>query len=363
MVPLFHSKNAHDAETMRHSAAGFNPSSAGVPNGNYFALPFSVEESPLALLSAPWDATVSYRAGTAAAPSAIIAASSQVDLFDIEYGNIWQHKIGTIPIDHEIIKHGKAARSAACKVIAALEKGMPEDSPFIIKNTSKVNAASHWFNARIRAAAAAMLAQGKIVGLVGGDHSAPYGLLMALCERHAEFGILHIDAHADLRERYEGFEFSHASIMYNALRCMPQVQRIVQVALRDMCQEESAMAENDMRLTQFNAYRIAEQLYSGISWHQICENIVAALPREVYISFDIDGLSPDNCPSTGTPVPGGLSFMQAAYLLRRVGAGRRIIGFDLCEVCPRHDDEWDAIAGARMLYKLCGSALCTANSD
>jgi agmatinase len=104
---------------------------------------------------------------------------------------------------------------------------------------------------------------------------------------------------------------------------------------------------------------MASKAFEGTTWAQQCQEIIAHLPEKVYISFDIDGLAADNCPATGTPVPGGLSFNQALYLLEKVVAsGRKIVGFDLVEVAPADkQDEWDANVGARMLYKLCGLIL------
>ena len=99
-------------------------------------------------------------------------------------------------------------------------------------------------------------------------------------------------------------------------------------------------------------------MFNGENWDSVCNRIISHLPERVYISFDIDGLSPDNCPHTGTPVPGGLSFQQAVYLLEKIAdSGRRIIGFDLCEVTPTEEDQWDANVGARMLYKMCNVTL------
>jgi agmatinase len=340
----------------------FNPNQIGIPNGNYFALPFTAQEAALVLLSAPWDVTTSYRAGTAQAPQAIIDASAQVDLFDLTYGDIWQCGIGTLPIDKQICKCNARMRTKAARAIALLEKGIDETHSSVAKLTTEVNLASQWFNDKIYTATAALLQQGKRVGLVGGDHSVPYGYLRALAEQHSGFGILHIDAHCDLREKYEGFEFSHASIMYNVLTNIPQVQKIVQVGIRDLCADEHTLARSDSRICLFDNYAMAKELFEGSTWAHICEKIIVALPPKVYISFDIDGLMPDNCPNTGTPVPGGLSFLQTCYLLQQLNkAGKQIIGFDLCEVNPDAQGEWDAIVGARILYKLCGCALygCT----
>jgi agmatinase len=195
--------------------------------------------------------------------------------------------------------------------------------------------------------------QGKLVGLVGGDHSIPLGFLRALCEKYDRFGILQIDAHADLRKAYEGFAYSHASIMYNALK-VPAVNRLVQVGIRDICEEEEKVMQRAMgRVVTFYDDDIKSQQYEGKTWTSICDEIINTLPDLVYISFDIDGLDPKLCPSTGTPVAGGLEFDQAKYLITKlVHSGRKIIGFDLCEVAPG-PTEWDANVGARMLYHLC----------
>jgi agmatinase len=94
--------------------------------------------------------------------------------------------------------------------------------------------------------------------------------------------------------------------------------------------------------------------FEGKTWKRQCEEIIATLPQNIYISFDIDGLSPDLCPNTGTPVPGGFSFREMDYLLNMLAtSNRRIIGFDLCEVSPGKESDWDANVGARVLFKLC----------
>jgi agmatinase len=211
----------------------------------------------------------------------------------------------------------------------------------------------------VRATATRHLDEGKLVAVLGGDHSTPLGLLDALAARYegAEadgFGILQFDAHADLRAAYEGFEFSHASIMYNALKIKP-VQRLVQVGIRDICEAEARLAdESNGRVTIFYDAYLQEERLNGTPWKKICKKIVANLPQHVYISFDIDGLDPKLCPGTGTPVPGGLEFEQACYLIKYVvKSGRRIIGFDLNEVAPGTDPDWNGGVGARLLYKLC----------
>ena len=195
------------------------------------------------------------------------------------------------------------------------------------------------------------LSKGKKVAILGGEHSVPFGLLKAL-DSMKDFGILQIDAHADLRESYEGFEQSHASIMYNALG-LSNLRHITSVGVRDYAPIEAARMQSESKLTSFTWGALSEKLFKGETWSTICQEIIATLPEKIYVSFDIDGLSPEYCPNTGTPVPGGLSFYQARYLLWELKAsGREIIGFDLCEVSPGEND-WDANVGARILWELC----------
>jgi agmatinase len=172
-------------------------------------------------------------------------------------------------------------------------------------------------------------------------------------------GVLHVDAHADLRVAYEGFTRSHASIMHNVLADLPEVAKLVQVGLRDLSEEEHERTRTDRRVAAFFDADLAREKLEGMSFARLVDPIVEALPRQVYVSFDVDGLDPALCPSTGTPVPGGLSFHEASYLLRRVvESGRTIVGFDLDEVAPGAEgDEWPANVGARLLYKLVGWTL------
>lgn len=333
----------------------FNPDDTGVANGNYFGFPFTVDESRLVLISVPWDATVSYNDGTANAPQAIIDASIQVEIYDPHNPDAWQQGIATYPTDEWITVNSVEMRRVAQQVIEHIEQG--GDTVQVQQQIDLVNRAGELLNEIVGRQAAELLGLGKLVGLVGGDHSTPLGLIRALSEHYPDFGILHIDAHCDLRNAYEGFEYSHASIMFNALK-VPQVSRLTQVAVRDFSHDELQRAESDPRVIQFTDYALKEDSFSGITWREQCDRIVSTLPERVYVSFDIDGLSREYCPSTGTPVPGGLSYNEAVYLLLSLRqSGRQIIGFDLTEVSPSERDEWDANVGARVLYKLCSVTL------
>lgn len=202
----------------------FDPDGVGVDNGTYFGLPFEPGTAELVLVSAPWDVTVSYGAGTANAPDAVIEASTQLDFHEPLAPGVWRRGIATADVDYALLEESQRLRSDAEKVIAHLEGGGSPEDDYAVRKVRRINEGCRAMNANIGAQAARWLDAGKIVGLVGGDHSTPYGLIRALGDRHGEFGILHIDAHCDLRDAYEGFEFSHASIMFNVLRDVPSVK-------------------------------------------------------------------------------------------------------------------------------------------
>ena len=338
----------------------FDPNGTGQDNGNYFGLPFTPDEAKLVLLSIPWDVTASYGGGAAFGPDAIIGASTQLDLYDAFNPQGWRCGIGTIGIDYSIQDRSSFLREDAVKVMKHLEQGGSLSNESIRRRTERINEACRTLNETVYEEAKEWLAQGKRLGLVGGDHSTPLGAIRAIAEHDGPMGILHIDAHADLRIAYEGFEYSHASIMYNVMTQVEGIEKLVQVGVRDYCNAEQEFAQQDPRIETFYDDLLASRAAEGMTWQAQCAEILEKLPERVYISFDIDGLSPENCPHTGTPVPGGLSFREAVYLLHKVAdSGRRIVGFDLCEVAPAHDNEWDANVGARILYKLCNVTLKT----
>lgn len=336
----------------------FDPNGVSVSNGNYFALPYETEDSRLVLLSVPWDVTTSYRNGSAKAPDAILDASGQVDLYDVELGNVYRRGIATLPVNEDILDKSLIVRRSAENVIKHLEDGGSVDDKLIQRHLKRVNEASLEVNDYVYKTSLEYLKQGKLMGLVGGDHSTPYGLIRALSESGEPFGILHIDAHADLRKAYEGFAYSHASIMYNVMHHLSGVARLVQVGVRDFCEDELEEIRNDNRITTFFDRDLALRKFNGETWTSVVETILSELPQRIYISFDVDGMDPAYCPNTGTPVPGGLSYNEAVFLLSKVvESGRRIVGFDVNEVGFSETTDWDANVGARLLYKLSCLAL------
>ncbi|HHV03131.1 MAG: agmatinase family protein [Bacteroidales bacterium] len=332
----------------------FDPNLPGVANGRYFALPFTQEEAEIVLISVPWDVTTSYRPGTHLGPEAIIEASIQVDLFNSRVPEAWKIPIATIPEHEELPILNRTARNMAERIIQCWEEGTYPLQRGLGEILEQVNRACARMNRIVYLQCSEQLRLGKLVGVVGGEHSVPLGYLQALGEHFGSFGILHIDAHADLREAYEGFTFSHASIMFNTLKTVPSITSLTQVGVRDYCSQEHDIIRSDARIAFFPDESLNEDLYEGLTWRDQCHRIMESLPDQVYISLDIDGLSPELCPHTGTPVPGGLSFQQVDYLLYLLASSaRRIIGFDLCEVAPGDSDPWDAIVGARLLHKIC----------
>ncbi len=351
-----------------------------------FGAAVAPEEARLVMIPVPWEATTSYGRGTARGPEAMALASVQVDLFDLELealGVPEPHRAGLamLPIDAAVRERADEASRLALEVIEAYEEhagaehagaehagaehagaehaGDEPPRPEVARALARVNELSRWLDGWLGATVEHWLARGKLVGVVGGDHSVPFASIAAHVRRHPELGLLHFDAHADLRVAYQGFVGSHASIMHRVVTETP-LARLVSVGVRDFCREEHAAAEASRgRIVPFYDARIQRELMSGRCFDDVARAIVEALPREVYVSFDIDGLEPGLCPHTGTPVPGGLTFRQATRILEAVvESGRSIVGFDLVEVAPGPDgDEWDANVGARLLYKLLGYTL------
>lgn len=323
----------------------YNPSDVG-KKGSLFGLPYSIQESDLVILPVNLDVTVSYREGTSLAPQMILDESSQLDLSLPKIHNPWEMKMAldeslTSEVEHD------AYRAKARKVIGQLEQGgtLKENSEMILE----INNYCEVVHKQIEMKCAEYLDKGKFVAVLGGDHSSPFGLIRALSGK-TKFGIIQIDAHMDLRKAYEGFNYSHASIMYNALQ-LEGVESLTQVGIRDYCQEEEQyIAQSKKQIHSFFDESLFAERMNGTAWSDQVKEIISTLPDSIYISFDIDGLDPSLCPKTGTPVPGGLQINEVFYLLDQiVNTGKKIIGFDLCEV---GNGVWDANVGARVLYRL-----------
>jgi agmatinase len=335
----------------------FDPDAAALPGSGIFGLPFGPEESRVVLLPVPFEATTSYGGGAARGPAAILEASRQVDLFDSETGKPFEAGISMLPASARVKRWNAEAKAAAKTVIAAGGAFTKQQKAA----AAKVNKIGEQLNEHVRAETHKWLKLGKMVGVVGGDHAVPFGAMEAYAQEMPGLGILHFDAHADLREAFEDFEWSHASIFYNVYKKIPGVAKIVQVGVRDLGEREADLIRGSSgRIVTFFSADLFTRRFEGEAWARLADEVAAALPKNVYVSFDVDGLDPVLCPNTGTPVPGGLQFYEAmAILAAVVRSGRRIVGFDLNEVSPgpKGGGEWDANVGARVLYKLIGYAL------
>jgi agmatinase len=334
--------------------AFFDSNGASNPKYNIFGLPFSEEDARLVILPVPWEVTVSYGSGTSRATEHIFNASMQVDLLDKETNNAWQQGIYMRQPDRKILMKSDYLRKEAELYIDYISKDeILENNSFMCKSLKEINEGSANLNKWVYEQTSDLLKQGKLVGVLGGDHSVPLGFLKAIGEKYGDFGVLQIDAHCDLRKAYESFVYSHASVMYNALNDIPQLRKLVQIGVRDYSQEEwDYICNSNQRVQVYFDKDIKERQYEGESWKSITDEIVAQLPQKVYISFDIDGLDPKLCPHTGTPVPGGFDTEQVFYLVKKIiESGRQFIGFDLDEIAIG-DGCYDANVGARVLWRL-----------
>jgi len=332
-----------------------NPNEPAYGNG-IFGLSEDPNDSKFILIPVPWEMTVSYGSGTALAPHFMKVASAQVDLYHPNNPDLYKEGIFMDEFPDLFAEEHEQLRRFAEEIIE--NTGVETDSQekkktasqylIIEKFTEEVN---HWLKERIKY----WQAQSKIVGLVGGDHSIPLAYHQLLAEENTVYGILTIDAHHDLRNAYEGFVYSHASIFYNILKYQ-NVTKLVQVGIRDYCHEEVEFIQTKeikSRMAVFYDRAIRSNMIEGKNWSQICTEVIDTLPDKVYISIDIDGLDTKLCPNTGTPVPGGLEYHELTYLLDQLKrSGKQIIGFDLCEV-GYNENDWDVNVGARLLYHLC----------
>lgn len=314
-----------------------------------FGLPHTPDEAAVVVLPVPWDATCSYRRGTAGAPTAVLEASAQIDLFDLETGAPWRAGVAMERIDPHLVQlNGRAAALAE----SLRQGGTPAERAELSR---QIDAMGEQVHAGVAEWTTEVLRSGRVPAVLGGEHSVAYGAVAVAALHRPGLGLLHIDAHADLRPAYEGLTWSHASVIHNLLERVPTLGPISQVGLRDLGHAERERIRTEPRLHATFDPDIAWKLARGVPWVDVVRDVLAALPEEVWVTLDVDGLDPSLCPGTGTPVPGGLSWRQLSVLLRSlVASGRRIVGFDLCEV---GSGPWDADVGARLLYKLAGWAL------
>ncbi|MEM7645552.1 MAG: agmatinase family protein [Pseudomonadota bacterium] len=342
----------------------FDPNGTGNKKAGIFSLPMTEEESRLVFIGVPWEVTTSYGDGCSFGPAAVLESSKQLDLCDALYGEFYEKGLFMRPISQEWKDRSDKLKTKALLIKETLESG-DELSSAQLADQELINQASVELNDWLYQQSLEVLDAGKIPAVIGGDHSSPFGLIKALKSKHENLSLLHIDAHHDLRKSYQGYQYSHASIMFNVMEELSP-HSLVQMGIRDFCPEEQRMACDDQRIHTYYDSQVSVRLGEGETWASIAREAISHLSDEVYVSFDIDGLSPDLCPNTGTPVPGGINFQQMESLLFELQkSNKKVLGFDLCEVSPEGQqgtntpilDGWDGNVGARVLFKLAGLSL------
>jgi len=320
-----------------------------------FGLSKPAEESEIVIVPVPWNANASEPTNTHEALDSLVDVSELIDLYHPKFPDMWRYGISTTPSLEGIVARNNEA-SVLAKELISLD-GQDGDEAVSKREDLKqrLNQQNEKTFHQVYQVCQEWIEKGKLVGLIGGDHSVSLGYISMVADHCENFGVLQIDAHCDLRSSYLDNDFSHASIMHHVAG-FSSVTRLVQVGVRDYSESElKAIKSAKGKIKTFFDDDIKNQLFQGKSWQSICKKIVHALPDKVYISFDVDGLTSDLCPHTGTPVPGGLSYEQVSYLFHMIHQSKKqIIGFDLVEIGRDKERQWDEKVASRILYLLCG---------
>ena len=278
--------------------------------GGLYASATEFERSKVVVLPVPYDSTTSYKTGAREGPQAIIDASGNMELFDIEFGR----ELHTIGIHT-----------------------MPDLQPAVNDPTDMVY--------RVYSAVQSLLNQNKMVIMLGGEHSVSPGAVRAYSEKFPDLSVLHLDAHADMRAEYLGSRYSHACSARRILDYCP----LVQAGVRSLSLDEY----NFIKEAGIKSYLLEEWPITPA----LIEEIASSLSDNVYISVDLDVLDPSIMSAVGTPEPGGLLWKELLAILKGVAERHRIVGFDIMELSPREGPTSCAFTAAKLTYKLMGYAL------
>lgn len=312
----------------------------------------SYEESQIIILGVPWEVTT-HVGGTVNGPLSIQKLSQELDAYDPEIQDNPRNYGMHFRILNELQKQNNLYRPLAKKVIFEQDQTHLEE----------INQACAKMVQTVRRETKEILDSKKHFGLIGGDHSTTEGAVIEISKHYNnDIGLLHFDAHADMYDAYQGFKHSHASVIRNIVQSDHCPKTVVQVGIRDLCEEEAHFISDHSNIHCFFDYQIKNQLFNGASWAEVIKPIIEKLPKNIYISLDVDVMTWTYAPHTGYPVPGGLTYNQITFLISQLkAAGINIIGFDVNEVarpCLEEFNEWNAVVGTRLVYKLCSSILC-----
>lgn len=260
------------------------------------------EQSKIVLIPVPYDGTSTWQKGADKGPEAFLSASENMELYDIE-------------TDSEVYQQGVFLADPIT------ESSSPEAMVDAVHQTTK-----HFIK------------KNKFVTLFGGEHSISIGSIRAFNEMFDDLSVLHIDAHADLRESYEGTKCNHACAVYEA----SQTTNLVQVGIRSMDKVETTILDREKTF-------FAHEMAQDDTW---VDSVIDLLGENVFITFDLDAFDPSILPSTGTPEPGGLFWYETLDFLKQVFAEKNVVGFDIVELCPNHLDKSSDFLAAKLYYKM-----------
>lgn len=275
--------------------------------GRYGGLPdpYGTEGSAqIVLLPVPFDKTTTYQKGSDKGPAALIEASRNMELYDIETGS------------------------------EVYLKGIYTAKPVVADTSEEMLEVAY---SRVKG----FLQKNKFVVALGGEHAISYAPIRAAAEHFGRLTVIQFDAHLDLQPAYEGNPWSHASVMAR-VRELPQVEKIVAIGIRSMAKDELPFV--DVALTFF-AHEMEERA-------QKMQHVLDGIEGPVYVTFDLDAFDSSLMPSTGTPEPGGLMWNQACKILRRIFERKNVVGFDIVELLPRPSDPAPDYLAAKLVYKM-----------
>ena len=261
-----------------------------------------LETAKVVLIPVPYDGTSTWGKGSDKGPEAFLEASENMELYDIE-------------TDSEVYRQG------VHKTEPISENTSPEAMVNAVHKTTK-----------------AFIKRNKFVTLFGGEHTISIGSIRAFNECFDNLTVLHIDAHADLRESYEGTKYNHACAVHEA----SQNTNLVQVGIRSMDAIEKTFMDEEKTF-------FAHDMVNDEFW---LDKVIEALTDNVFITFDLDALDPSIMPSTGTPEPGGLLWYETLQFLKQVFEEKNVVGFDIVELCPNENDKSSNFLAAKLYYKM-----------
>jgi agmatinase len=262
----------------------------------------NAEDSKIVILPVAFDGTSTWTKGADKGPEAILEASANMELYDIE-------------TDSEVYKKG------------ILTERMTQGNISVLEMINIVGDSAEYY-----------LEQDKFVVIIGGEHSVSIGSIKAYAEKYDDLTVLQLDAHSDLRDEYEGSKYNHACVMVHVKELCP----IVQVGIRSM---DTSEIKNMDRSRVF----FAKDIYNNTDW---IKKVISKLSDNVYVTIDLDVFDPSIMPSTGTPEPGGLLWYDVLALLKAVSSKKNIVGFDVVELCPDSRNKAPDFLAAKLIYKL-----------